>query len=186
MFPLVLSRSVDSMYYEDFVVQILCFNESFINSLIYNGFLYDLECKHIITSGHAAGYDNYIVLMKDGELRTVQDVKVGSLDAMILKLDAAYPKRKRALQPPLLQDIEIGDSLVIANYNGPVTVNVNQISFGCIFTTEKGYPGSPVFKDNRFVGMVKGNSNNILPASFIDEFLLGANTRNTPPFTAAE
>ena len=160
------------MNYQDYVVQVLCYNTCFSESLIYNGFLYDLECKHIITSGHAAGYKSYTVLMKDGQVRHAKRCKVGNLDAMIIKLDVAYPKRTRALFPPLLEDVEPGDSLVIANYGGSVTAQVKHIQPGCIYTTEKGYPGAPVFKGNRFVGLVRGNGDNILPAAYIDSFLL--------------
>jgi hypothetical protein len=92
---------------------------------------------------------------------------------MVLKLDTAYPKRMLTLFPSL-QDVDLGETLVIANYEGPVTVEVEYIyGRSCIYTKpNKGYPGAPVFKGNRFVGLVKGNGENILPAACIDAFLL--------------
>ena len=163
------------MDYQDYVVQVLCCNSCFLESTIYDGFLYDLNCEYIITSGHAAGYKNYIILMKDGKPRRASICKVGSIDAMILKLDVPYrpyPVRTRQSMPhSLLQDINPGDSIVIANYAGPITVQVRHTQTGCIYTTKNGYPGAPVFTGNQLVGIVRGNGDNILPSAFIDKYL---------------
>ncbi len=156
----------------EYVVQILCYDRSFSESIIYNGFLYDSDRKYVITSGHVAGHMSYLVLLQ-GQARNAKVCKVGNLDLAILRLDSPYMKPNRVI-PTLPDLLDVGDHIVIANYSGSIDAQVISILSACILASKSGYPGSPVFKkgNGRFVGLVRGNGENILPTEMIDQFLL--------------
>ena len=167
-----MSTSITNTTMIEYVVQVLCYNRSFSESVIYNGFLYDRERKYVITSGHVAGYMNYMVLLQ-GQARNAAVCKVGNMDLAILRLDSPYAKPKRVI-PSVIDIAVVGDHILIADYSGGIDVQVISVQPGCVFASKKGYPGSPVFKNGngRFIGLVRGNGENILPAAMIDQFLL--------------